>query len=238
MLNKQVIVLAGGFGTRLQSVLKGLPKPLADINGTPFLKFLLLKWVSIGLNDFIFSLHYSSQEIIDFINKEVVQGVLKNCKVQFVVEPNPLGTGGAVSYAIENADVLNSFFVANADTWIDFGLEEIDSIENNVIITVEVEDTSRYGALRLKKDRIIDFKEKEKCTGKGYINAGTYKLNKNIFNNWNKKPYSIEKDLFAKLIKEKKLFAYKVSSDFIDIGIPNDYELFCNFSKKYLIDSI
>ena len=64
MINKPLIVLAGGFGTRLQTVLNGLPKPLADINGTPFLQYLLQNWINKGFNDFIFSLHFESNKII------------------------------------------------------------------------------------------------------------------------------------------------------------------------------
>ena len=66
MINKPLIVLAGGFGTRLQSVLKGLPKPLADINGTPFLFYLFQNWINKGFNQFILSLHYEANQIIDY----------------------------------------------------------------------------------------------------------------------------------------------------------------------------
>ena len=66
----KLLVLAGGFGTRLQSVLKGCPKPLADVNGQPFIKFLFQDWINNGFNDFILSLHFEAQMIIDFVIDE------------------------------------------------------------------------------------------------------------------------------------------------------------------------
>jgi D-glycero-alpha-D-manno-heptose 1-phosphate guanylyltransferase len=232
MQNKQLIVLAGGFGTRLQSILEGKPKPLANINGKPFLKFLLHKWIKDGFEEFIFSLHFSSQEIINFISFERNCGILKKCKVQIVVEPIALGTGGAISYVIENADVNSSFFVANADTWIGGSILELDYSDDNTILVVEVEDTSRYGKVMLLDNKIISFEEKGEAFGRGYINAGTYKLSKSIFHSWDEKPYSLENDLFPKLMRENKLFGLKVADIFIDIGIPIDYYSFCDFSKN------
>ena len=91
MIKNTIVILAGGFGTRLQSVLNGLPKPLADINGEPFLKYQFENWINNGFNDFIISLYYRSDLIIEFINLNK-NGLLKNCKIQYVVEPHPLGT--------------------------------------------------------------------------------------------------------------------------------------------------
>ena len=114
----QLVILAGGFGTRLKSVLNGLPKPLADINGQPFLKLLFQNWVKNGFNDFVLCLHYEADKIIKFVNQEQDFGVLKNCKIQFSIEPTPMGTGGAISYAVNKVDVDNNILIANADTWL------------------------------------------------------------------------------------------------------------------------
>lgn len=228
--NKQIIILAGGFGTRLQSILNGLPKPLADINGTPFLKYLLKNLVAHGFNDFIFSLHYSANKIIEFI-KEQQKGLLKNLKVQYVVENKPLGTGGAISYVVSKKLTSEIFFVTNADTWIQKGYLEIDFEKGNVIGLVEIENTDRYGKVELSNNLVSNFLEKESSTEKGYVNVGTYKLSKKLFLKWEGNSYSLEKDLFPQLAKINKLKAVVIETNFIDIGVPNDYNKFCNLNK-------
>ncbi len=226
MINKPLIILAGGFGTRLQSVLNGLPKPLADINGVPFLQYLLQNWIEKGFNDFIFSLHFEANKIVDFIESQKPN--LINCNVRYVIEPTPMGTGGAISYLLEKVYVEEFFFVANADTWIEEGYDILNEIDSNVIGLVEIEDISRYGSVEVDENGfVIKFLEKQDKISKGLINAGVYKLSKKEFNDWDGNPYSIEKEFFNNLIAQKKLKAQKIKTNFIDIGIPEDYIKFC-----------
>jgi NDP-sugar pyrophosphorylase family protein len=231
MINKPLIILAGGFGTRLQTVLNGLPKPLADINGTPFLQYLLKKWFDKGFNDFIFSLHFESNKIIDFIESQ--KSNLINCNIRYVIEPTPMGTGGAISFLLEKVHIEDYFFVTNADTWIDEGYSILNEVDSNVIGLVEVDDVRRYGSVLVdNNDFVIKFLEKQDKISKGLINAGIYKLSKFEFKNWDGNPYSIEKDFFKKLIADKKLKAKKINTNFIDIGVPEDYFKFCKLKSK------
>jgi NDP-sugar pyrophosphorylase family protein len=231
MINKPLVVLAGGFGTRLQTILNGLPKPLADINGIPFLQYLLQNWINKGFNDFIFSLHFESNKIIDFLENQKLNHV--NCKFRYVVEPTPMGTGGAISYLLEKVQIENSFFVTNADTWVEDGYSIVNEYDSNVIGLVEVDDVRRYGSVLVDdNDFVIKFLEKQAITSKGFINAGVYKLSKIDFMNWDGNPYSIERDFFRKLVVEKKLKAKKIKTSFIDIGIPEDYFKFCKLMSE------
>jgi D-glycero-alpha-D-manno-heptose 1-phosphate guanylyltransferase len=231
MINKPLIVLAGGFGTRLQSILNGLPKPLADINGAPFLQYLMQNWIRNGFNDFIFSLYFESNKIIDFIESH--KSEFENCRIRYVVESTPMGTGGAISYVVQKVDIGNIFFVTNSDTWISEGYSILNGVDSNVIGLVEVEDVRRYGSVLVdENDFIIKFDEKADEVKKGFINAGVYKLSKNDFIDWDGKPYSIEKDFFNKLISEKKLKAKRIHANFIDIGIPEDYFKFCKLISQ------
>ena len=107
----ELIILAGGFGTRLKSIINNIPKCLVNVNGKPFLSILVENWIKQVLNDFIFSLHYESEKIITFIEKEN-SDLFKNSRVRYVVEPAPLGTGGAISYVINNLNI-NEVFVFN-----------------------------------------------------------------------------------------------------------------------------
>ena len=236
IINKPLIILAGGFGTRLKSVLNGLPKPMADINGSPFILYLLQNLRNKGFSDFIFSLHYQPYKIIDYI-ESIKDKQLINCKITYVIEPIPMGTGGAISYIIEKNLISDSFFVTNADTWIEDGYSIINNLEGNVIGVVEVEETERYGRISVDKDGfVLKFLEKDINNGKGLINAGIYKLSKSEFKNWDGKPYSLEKDFFSILIANKSIKAINIKSNFIDIGIPEDYNKFCN-RKIYLNES-
>ena len=103
-MNKPLVILAGGFGTRLQSVLKGNPKPLADINGTPFLQLLFINWIEQGFSKFILSLHFESEKIIRLV-EELKNTILATCEVNYVVEEEPLGTGGAISYVVKELNL-------------------------------------------------------------------------------------------------------------------------------------
>ena len=230
----QLVVLAGGFGTRLKSVLNGLPKPLADINGQPFLKLLFQNWVNNGFNDFVLCLHYEADKIIKFVKQEQEFGILKNCKIQFSIEPTPMGTGGAISYAVNNLDIENDILITNADTWLDQDYKNITNSNSNTITIVQVENTERYGSIVFDNINRVDyFSEKGKSTGPGFINAGFYKLSKSYFNNWNGEAYSIETNLFPALVNEKKLKCIVSKNNFIDIGIPEDYNKFCEWFKAY-----
>jgi NDP-sugar pyrophosphorylase family protein len=231
MINKPIIVLAGGFGTRLQSVLNGLPKPLADINGTPFLFYLIQNWINKGFNQFILSLHYEANQIIDFIESQ--KEAFKDCNIRYIIEPKPMGTGGAISYVLNNIQIEDNFFVTNADTWIEHGYSLLNEVEQNVIGIVEVDDIRRFGSVLMDENGFISkFNEKNNIRGKGFINAGIYKLSKSDFENWDGQPYSIEKDLFLKLVEKKNIKAIKINTNFLDIGVPEDYFKFCKLKSK------
>ena len=179
-------------------------------------------------------MHYEADKIIKFVNQEQEFGILKNCKIQFSIEPNPMGTGGAISYAVNNLDIENDILITNADTWLDQDYKNIVNSVSNTIIIVQVENTERYGSIVFDDINRVDyFNEKGKSTGPGFINAGFYKLSKSYFNNWNGEAYSIETNIFPALVNEKKLKCIVSENNFIDIGIPEDYNKFCKWFKVY-----
>ncbi len=233
MYKNSIIILAGGFGTRLQSELNGMPKAMADINGIPFIQILLLNLIRSGFRNFVFSLYYKSDIIIDFLEKNK-KTIFNDSEFTYVVEKQPLGTGGAISYVLENVKISDEFIVTNSDTWIENGYHLLLENKGTVVGVIKAEDTSRYGKIEIdSENNIINFEEKNKNSISGYINSGLYKFNKKDFDEWNGNPYSLEKDFFPKLISKNKVSAILLKVKFIDIGIPADYKLFCNFIKSY-----
>ena len=120
----QLLVLAGGFGTRLKSAVSEVPKPLAPINGTPLLQLQLKHWIEQGQRSFIFLLHHQADLIIKLLVKQSNYfGDAVN--IDWVVEDQPLGTGGSVANAINKFALTGSVLISNADTWLDSNVESV-----------------------------------------------------------------------------------------------------------------
>jgi len=230
--NTPIIVLAGGFGTRLKSELGNIPKALADINGKPFLEILLNNLIDNGFRNFIFSLYHESDQIIDFLNgfKKIIGA---KCKFQYVVEPKALGTGGAVAYVVSHLKLKNEIFIINSDTWIGSGHQDISLDNYNTIGLIEMDDCRRYGKVVIDLNNfILKFSEKDNIINKGLINAGIYRLNSSLFYDWNREPFSMENSLFPILVKNNQLKGIKLNTTFTDIGIPEDYKKFKNDIRR------
>ncbi|WP_215390179.1 sugar phosphate nucleotidyltransferase [Polynucleobacter sp. MWH-UH25E] len=219
--------MAGGFGTRLQSVLDGSPKALAPVNNKPFLSLQIEHWLSQGVDSFVFLLHHRADLIIEFLKSEESK-LLKDCNVQYVVESKPMGTGGAIAYAIEQLAYEGDFLLTNADTWLGIGVDEMMKASSPSILVVKVEDVGRYGEVVFDNYRLVTaFVEKRENPNVGWINAGISRLNADLFKGWDGQPFSLEKSTYPQLVEKKVLAAITLDADFIDIGIPEDYLRFC-----------
>lgn len=227
-----LFVLAGGFGTRLQCVLDGFPKALAPVNGTPFLFLQIENWLKQGIHSFVFLLHHHADLIIEFLKSEENK-LLKNCKVQYLVEPNPMGTGGAVAYAINQLVFEGDFLLTNADTWLGSGIKEMEKASAPAMLVVRAENVGRYGGVVFDDGhKVTAFIEKRVNPNVGWINAGITLINTSIFNSWNGQPFSLERATYPQLVMNRSLSAVAVDTDFIDIGIPEDYARFCRWIES------
>ncbi|MCR6582726.1 nucleotidyltransferase family protein [Campylobacter insulaenigrae] len=213
----QAIVLAGGFGTRLQSVIKDLPKPMAPINGKPFLEYLLQYLQKQGIKEVILSVSYKYELIQEYFKDK-----FENINIIYNIEKELLGTGGAIKDALKF--VKNETFVLNGDTFFDIDLNKLFLNGSKICIALkQMRDFDRYGVIEIDKNNIIkSFKEKTYIK-QGLINGGIYLISKDIFNNFNLD----NKFSFEEFLQEnyKKLNINSVVFDdyFIDIGIPQDY---------------
>ncbi|MCW7466192.1 sugar phosphate nucleotidyltransferase [Leptospira levettii] len=223
-----IFILAGGRGTRLASVVNDVPKPLAPVFGKPFLHYLLENYINQGFRRFFFLLHFKSDLIIEYVRK-MKATFLEDTEIQFSVEPSLLGTGGAVSYALNFLKYEGEFLIVNADTWVDkksmFNIADSASPSMAVIYS---SDVSRYGKVSLDKNLVLEFEEKRENAGAGWINAGLYKLHSSVFDGRTGE-FSMETDVFPDLVQQRSLRAVPLDTEFIDIGIPEDYIRFQNW---------
>lgn len=219
----EVIILAGGHGTRLKSVVSDVPKPMAPIAGKPFLEIMLTRLASQGISRVILSTGYMADKISGYFGKQFL-----GMDLIYSTEKTPLGTGGAVRQALaycKNDHVL----VMNGDTYVDVDLSKLESFWNKnpgpLIVAKELADTSRYGRLVVNNERIIRFGEKTDA-GPGLINVGSYVLSKYSLDAFLLgQVFSLEKDFFCKQSVLDKLKVFLTEGRFIDIGVPEDYFL-------------
>ncbi len=225
-----LLVLAGGFGKRLRSAVSDVPKPLAPVNGQPYLHYQIENWVDQGVTQLAFLLHYKADSIEAFLKAHQKQ--LGSCKLLALKESKPLGTGGAVAFAVQQFGLTGSFLVANADTWLSSGVQRVFDAEMPAIATVQVENSERYGSVKIEKNKVVTFEEKQNSSGPGLINAGLYHLHANLFQDWNGQPFSLERELFPKLASLGQLKSVLLETDFIDMGVPEDYFRLCRWIES------
>lgn len=219
----EAIILAGGFGTRLAPILSHLPKTLAPIQGTPFLQLLFHQLEQSGLvSKVILALGYKAADIESFLKTQKY-----SFKVDLSIEPTPLGTGGALLYALPKT-TAPTLLVLNGDSYFDLSLLNFIAFhrEKKADLTIachKVDDISRYGSIEIDpSSRILNYREKSPISEPGWINAGLYLIEKPLLTPFQLKPYSIEKDLFPQFLS-KRIYAYQQEATFIDIGTPNSY---------------
>lgn len=97
---------------------------------------------------------------------------------------------------------------------------------------VHVQESERYGSVRTEQNKVVAFEEKQSSAGPGWINAGLYHLHAKSFQDWNFQPFSIERQLFPKLASDGQLTAVPLETDFVDIGMPEDYFRFCRWIES------
>lgn len=217
----ECIILAGGLGTRLASLLPDTPKPLAPIAGKPFLDYLLAYLKIQGCARLILSVGYKADQIIKRYG-----AFFENIPVSYSREAKPLGTGGALKLALDHCDAPQAIAI-NGDTFAEVNFQEFIShlhSQRPLLSAMEVADCSRYGALRLNAGKVLKFMEKGQ-TGQGFINAGAYRLPKNILAAFPEDKFSFEKDYLEAQIKISPLNCFISKGFFLDIGTPQDYLL-------------
>ena len=218
----QAVLLAGGLGTRLRSVVADRPKVMADVAGKPFLEQLLGRLAQQGVQRVVLAVGYLHEQITAHFGDS-----FSGMALHYSVEDSPLGTGGAVQQALQHAAAAPCF-VLNADTWLDLDMQAMlrahQAAQAAVSMAVRhVDDVGRFGALNVQGGHVLGFIEKGR-QGPGHINAGVYLLPPDAFQGLGLPPrFSIETDYLMPQVGRLRPLAFEVTGDFIDIGLPEDY---------------
>ena len=217
----EAIILAGGAGTRLLSVVADVPKCMAPVAGKPFLYYLLTTLETAGFQHIILALGYKHEIIEAWLNDYET-----SLKITSLVEDTPLGTGGAVKSALSRA-TQTSVFVFNGDSYLGLDYQAIMQFhtEKKASATLALKQMhrfDRYGKVEIDDNaRIVCFGEKQYCES-GFINGGVYVMNRNGLEKFPDQ-FSLEKDFFEPEVSAGKLVGFPTNGYFIDIGIPEDY---------------
>ena len=222
------IILAGGKGTRLQSVVSEVPKPMAPINGLPFLEIQINYWIGQGITNFILSVGYKNEIIVNHFGYKFNGAVIK-----YTIENIPLGTGGAILKAINENNISNPFLLLNGDTYFDVSLKHLyefhsEKDSNFTFSVFKSNNTSRYLGLNVDSNmKVVSSDLIKDVVGTKYVNGGVYLIDPKIFQHIEferNKQISLESEVIPKLISNNmKSYACEFDTKFIDIGIPEDY---------------
>lgn len=220
---KEAIILAGGFGTRLRSVVGDVPKPMAPIQGEPFLNILLRKLSRAGIERVTLSLGYQAHIISAHYQSE-----FEGLSLSYIVEGEPLGTGGAIKRCLAKANA-DPALILNGDTYLEFDLDALTrEWEKNgepIIVARQVNDVGRFGRIEVVDGYVRGFAEK-KVSGAGVINAGVYVVPKALVSDFpGRDRFSFEADYLVNAVKRSNFRCFVTSGKFIDIGVPEDYEI-------------
>jgi len=220
----QCVILVGGLGTRLGALTRATPKPLLPVNGKPFLDHLIHRAVRFGFTDIILLAGYLGEQVLDrYAGHHRIAG--RDAQVRVIVEREPAGTGGALTYL---TDVAGDFFILqNGDSWLDLDLRQFAAtVPDSALAKIalrRMDASARYGAVRMDGRRISAFDAAGDDAQGGYINAGIYLLSHDLLNEVSQMPCSLERDIFVPLARAGKLEGEPSDGFFIDIGIPSDY---------------
>lgn len=224
-MDTSAIILAGGLGTRLRTVVPDKPKVLATVAGRPFITYLLDQLRRTGIRRVVLSTGHLAEQFADAIGDEY-----HGLAISYAEESEPLGTGGATKFAGALADTPH-VLVMNGDSYFDADLGEYMAWhgaggQDASLLLVEVPDASRFGTVELRADgvHVAAFREKQPEQVPGKINAGVYLFRREMLERIPAGKCSVERDVFPRWLDEFDVRAWVTDGEFIDIGVPDDYQ--------------
>lgn len=226
---KVAIILAGGLGKRLRSVVNDRPKPMALIQGRPFLAYQMDYWIGQGISRFILSVGYKHEMIIDYFGAEY-----NGAQIEYAIETTPLGTGGGFMLALDKLQEDVPFLLLNGDTFFTVNLRSLiefaDSNESDFTFSLfRTRDQERYMGVELGKDgAVMCLKYKSSGVAAHLASGGVYWVRNQAmfssFSNLKIFPISFEDQILPSMqAAKRRIFGKQFDTTFIDIGVPVDY---------------
>lgn len=225
-----VLILVGGLGSRLKSVVSDRPKALAEADGVPFLDIQLSWLAKQGAQDVVLLTGFKAQNIDSYVG----DGSSWNLRLRCLRESSPLGTGGAILNAASELNLTKDLLVLNGDSLTEVSLTEFFSKGKTYnyagIVVVRQENSQRFGTVEFdSNDYLVRFREKSKNPKSGWINAGIYYFPAGWFekSKTNNYPVSFENDLIPQWLSQgRSMKVFPNRGKFIDIGTPESFNLF------------
>lgn len=226
------VILAGGMGTRLSSLVADRPKVLADVQGRPFLAYLLDQLAGAGIREVVLCTGYMAESV-----RAMFGDSYNDLSLIYSPESRPLGTGGALRLALPLLK-SDSVFVLNGDSYCEVDLKAVWGLHcsNKATLTLvlkRVADPTRFGQVRIRADgAVIGFEEKVTKDGAGLINAGIYLIRCSLLKTIRAKgAASLEQEMFPAWVGHG-LYGYETRGRFTDIGTPESYEAAQHFFQR------
>lgn len=235
----QAILLAGGLGTRLRSVVSDRPKPMALIEGKPFMEYVVHELSRYGIRDIVFAVGYKGTMVEEFFGDGKAFGITAS----YAYEEELLGTAGAIKNAGKQI-YEDWFFVLNADTFYQLDYRRLMEVRDRrsldfALVLRQVPDVSRYGRAVLVQDMLAEFNEKTTRPVPGTINGGVYLMKRELLAEIPEGKVSLENEMIPKWMGMEKagrrLGGIVNDGYFIDIGVPEDYYRFQEDVRKGVV---
>ncbi|MDH5563551.1 MAG: nucleotidyltransferase family protein [Nitrospirota bacterium] len=219
------VILAGGLGTRLRSMVNDRPKVMAEIQGRPFIEWLIISLRQGGIHRILLSIGYLGQSIVDYFQDGQAWGV----SIDYSLEPASLGTGGALRHCLPllsedpvlvlNGDSYCGVNFQNYLAW--FGARD----RMGALVLARVPQSSRFGQVEITdQGEIACFQEKGSMTQSPWINAGVYLFSPRLLQTIpDGKPVSLEREILPNWVG-RGLWGYPCSGEFVDLGTPEGYQ--------------
>lgn len=223
----KVVILAGGFGSRLSEYTESIPKPMVTIGGIPILIHIMNHYSQYGFKEFIIALGYKSEYVknfflnfnkinndftLDFINDEIIlHNKIKNdWKVTLVNSGLNSMTGGRLK-RVRKFIGNNNFFMTYGDGVSNVNIKSLFNFhkKNKKMVTVTaVRPIARFGELNIEKSIVTEFNEKP-LSNNGWINGGYFVMEPSIFDYIRNDKVVLEGEPLTKIAKNNQLAAYK-----------------------------
>lgn len=218
-ISVHVLILAGGLGTRLRSLVSDRPKVLAEVAGRPFITYLLDQLAQAGFQAATLLTGYKG----DMVEHELGLAY-RGIQLGYSVEESPLGTGGAIR-AAARVIACEELLVLNGDTFFDVDFRQLVQTARtgmDLMACRRVPDVGRYGAVQVDPRGRVSALAEKGPQGPGLINAGIYVLHRESIASWPEPQFSIETDYFPQRLAAERLYGEPCDGAFIDIGVPDD----------------